>query len=235
MKKHSKDKCCAYDGSKFRLTANPHNELELLIIEAFKFDKSLQERLEFEDSNQTFHANEWCIGQHIEEGVEYIRRMAARYEGWKRDEPLLVPVCLLHDICKADEKFYGHDRERNPETHHAVLAYELAQVLLDIDNGNVLKLVKHHDDHYRLYRDREFFPGKKIINLFKNNFQDFNEIEMETLIRFGFVDRYRRKPKDKRDLVRYNDLKKIYKKETNWFMEIAKKSHLVDKHFIVFS
>ena len=224
-----------YVGSRFKLVADPNNELEVLIIGAFQKDKSLQERLEFSDKNQKFHAGEWCVGNHIEDSLNYIRRMAARYFGWRKDKSLLVPMCLLHDIGKADEIFYEHERLRNPETHHAVLAYELAQMLLDIDNPSVLKLIKHHDDHYRLYKERHFSPGQKIINLFRNNFQDFEAEEIESLVRFGFVDRYRRKPKEKKALIKYNKLKKVYKVEMDWFMDVAEKSLLLRKNFKVFS
>ncbi|MEK6826560.1 MAG: HD domain-containing protein [Nanoarchaeota archaeon] len=226
-----------YSTPRFRLTAKPENPLEVKIIQAIKNDPELQEKLEFEDCN-AFHP-EGAVGTHIEQGIKYARMMVARYRDWKRDEQLIISAYFLHDLCKADEEFFEYEREIRPEKHHALLAAEMSEILeiLTIEDDSIAKLIRHHDVHYRLHRDSQYWKDDEVCRNFRFNFRGFSMQEMEALIRLGLVDRYRPKPKKKTKEERevYNRNKRIYNKDMKWFIETAIRSALVDSKFKVFS
>ena len=230
----TKTESLEYNGSRFRLLANPNNELEVRIINAISHNPDLQERLEFSEPNRKYHTEFLgLLGIHIENGIRYIRSMS-RYKGWKKYEHILVPAFLLHDLSKKDEEFYGFDERGHPKIPHQRLAYEMAQTLLEITNTQVLNIILHHDDHYRLYRDRDYYKDSTIKH-FKFYLENLGREELEMLVKFGYADRYRKKPEKRNELKKYFPLKKLFKNQMEWFINTAKESNLLNKDFEPFS
>ncbi len=219
-----------YTGSKFTLTANPNNELEVAIIAAFNTDPSLQKKLEYEEPNKQYH-DEWCVGVHVEQCLRHARKMIKKCPNWKRDEPVLIPAILVHDLCKEDEEFYEYKQIRNPKTHHACLAAQMAEAILGIKDSALLNIIQHHDDYHRLYQQRDILDAK----VFSTFFHNFYRNDIEALIRFGYIDIYRPRSKSKEKLKKYRELYALFKEQMNWFITMAKKSNLILPEFESFS
>ncbi len=225
-----------YHGSNFNIRANPKNSLEVLIVSKFKTDADLKKRLEFSEGANKYHTGgSEIVGVHIEQGIGYARKMVSLYKGWKRDEEMIVSAFMLHDLCKQDETYFDYNRNKLSGKHHAVLACELTEFLLNIHDTVLLKLILHHDDHYRLYRDRYFYPGKKRIDYFRHTFDCFNKEELEALIRLSMMDNYRPKPKKVKEYKKYFGLQCLFEEEMDWFIETAIKSRLLSARFNPFS
>jgi len=223
----------SYQGSRFTIAAHLDNPLEVLIITAFNNDHYLQEALEFTESNKMFHLEEFgLVGTHIEQILSYCDRISKKYPQWKKDSLIVRPVLMWHDIGKKDEEWFGFDERGHPSEGHQKIASDMARELFDIDDPLFHKLIVHHDDHYKLYRDRKESYIKKI---FISHFENFTREEMEILVRFGYADRYRPKPDIGSVLKRYYSLKRLYHQQMEWFIRIAKETKLLPSNFRVFS
>lgn len=218
-----------YRGSNFSIVADKENDLEVRIVTAFNEDPALQKALEFQEKNRLYHTEDFgVVGLHVEQILSYFNKIATRYALWQEYREIVRPVLIWHDICKIDEEYYGFNALGHPNKDHRALASELASTVLEIGDETFHKLTRHHDDHYKLYRERE----SRIINkLFKAMYQDFSEDEMIALILFGFADRHRKKPNNLKNMQRYNQLRRLFREQMNWFIGTTKQTGFIPETF----
>ncbi len=219
-----------YIAEKFIIHANPNNALEMFIIDLFNNDPSFQKALEFEEPNKKYHRGEDSIvGVHIQNTLAYCDYMSSWYKSWKNDSTIIRPALMWHDIGKIDELSFAPRK-------HPQLASEEAEVLYSIKDETFLKLVSHHDDHYKLYNKSK---NPEIMEIFKERFAHFTKREIGVLVRFGYADRYKILSKDdikKQDIVEdHKEIKKEYQDQMKWFIKMAKSLSLLDKDFKPFS
>ena len=212
-----------YEGINFKIKADSNNPLEVSIIDNFKKEAELQSALEYSDPNKKFHP-EGSLGVHIEQCLNYCDRMSKLYHNWERDRKILRPAVMMHDLCKLHEAYLGGKHPR--------LVLEMDEILYGIGDDEFHKLLLHHDDHYKFYRRRN---NKGIGRIFKKEFMGFTQTQLEVLVRFGYADRYRKKPKDQIELENYHRIKRQYCNEMEWFIAMAKKTSLLTPNFRAFS
>ncbi len=208
----------AYTGSRFTITAHDDNELEVKIIRLFNENTLFQTALEFREKSTRFHPGEGAIvGVHTQEILEYCDKMSARYPSWRNDWRLRSAL-MIHDLGKKWE--YDFPRKRS----HQKLSAESTEILGEIGDETIRKLVEHHDDYYKLYAGRAHTNYRMI---FIATYHGMSQSLMETLIRLEYADTYR--------LAEYTPLMRDMRSEVEWHVGECQKMGLVNQNFKVFS
>ncbi len=219
-----------YQGNRFKITADPENELECAIVREFQRDANLQQALHFTDPNRLFHSENY-LGQHIENSLRYERRISNKYNSWRKDSPILRPLVMWHDVAKAWESWYPHSQD-SPKIGHREIAAMIAPEVLNISDDQFNRLVLHHDDYYKLFNRR---TKRDIDDDVQQVFQGFAIRDFEILVRFIHCDCYRQRPKSASARSAYNHQKKLYQEQIEWFVKTLKGLHLLNRSYRAFS